>query len=91
MQLQKQLLAFECQSRRYHTLTSNQTNMFCSFIINQTGNYVVYRSDSAVDAATPVDTVDRFSQAINNTVEAVIPRLADFHKLLLSPPKVFKL
>ena len=31
---------------------------------------------------------DRLSQGINNVMAAIIPRLKDFHNLLLSPPRV---
>jgi len=31
---------------------------------------------------------ERFSEGINNTVQSVVPRLKDFHQLLLLPPKV---
>jgi len=32
--------------------------------------------------------MERFSEGINNTVQSVVPRLKDFHQLLLLPPKV---
>jgi serine/threonine-protein phosphatase 6 regulatory subunit 3 len=31
--------------------------------------------------------MERFSQGIHNTIGAVVPRLTDFHRLLLEPPK----
>ena len=32
--------------------------------------------------------MERFSDGINNTVHSIVPRLKDFHQLLLIPPKV---
>lgn len=36
----------------------------------------------------PSDNLERFSQAINSTVQAVVPWLKSFHQLLVTPPKV---
>lgn len=40
------------------------------------------------DPIAPSENLERFSQAINTTVQAVVPWLKCFHKLLIAPPKV---
>ena len=39
------------------------------------------------DQMAAIDT-DRLSQGINNVMAAIIPRLKNFHNLLVTPPKV---
>jgi len=46
-----------------------------------------YRPEGNLEQMTQAD-MERFSDGINNTVQSVVPRLKDFHQLLLLPPKV---
>lgn len=45
------------------------------------------RQDGMNDQMAAIDT-DRLSQGINNVMAAIIPRLKNFHNLLVTPPKV---
>jgi len=44
--------------------------------------------DAFGDPLTTTETSEAPSAAVRSTVEAVIPRLQDFHNLLIHPPKV---
>lgn len=49
-----------------------------------------FRPEGNLEPMTQAD-MERFSEGINNTVQSVVPRLKDFHQLLLLPPKVGQL
>ena len=53
-------------------------------VINE--NIFIFRSD--LSDQLPNGDPDRITQGINNVIAAIIPRLKDFHNLLVTPPKV---
>ena len=53
-------------------------------VINE--NVFIFRSD--LSDQLPNGDPDRITQGINNVIAAIIPRLKDFHNLLVTPPKV---
>lgn len=46
-----------------------------------------FKAEGITDQLTPLDN-ERLSSAINNTLQALQPRLKDFHQVLMEPPKV---
>ena len=48
--------------------------------------FYFYRSD--LSDQMPNGNPDRITQGINNVIAAIVPRLKDFHDLLVNPPKV---
>uniref|UniRef100_A0A0B7APN8 Uncharacterized protein n=1 Tax=Arion vulgaris TaxID=1028688 RepID=A0A0B7APN8_9EUPU len=47
----------------------------------------VRRQGTELSDQLPNGETDRFTQGINNVIAAIIPRLKDFHDLLVNPPK----
>ncbi|XP_059175019.1 serine/threonine-protein phosphatase 6 regulatory subunit 3-like isoform X2 [Physella acuta] len=47
----------------------------------------VRRQSSDINDQLPNGETDRYTQGINNVIAAIIPRLKDFHDLLVNPPK----
>ncbi|GFS27271.1 serine/threonine-protein phosphatase 6 regulatory subunit 3 [Elysia marginata] len=45
------------------------------------------RRQGDVSDQLPNGEIDRFTQGINNVIAALVPRLKDFHNLLVEPPK----
>ena len=52
--------------------------------------YYLYIFSRDVSDQLPNGETDRFTQGINNVIAALVPRLKDFHDLLIDPPKVLK-
>ena len=50
--------------------------------------FIVFFRD--VSDQLPNGETDRFTQGINNVIAALVPRLKDFHDLLIDPPKVLQ-
>lgn len=62
-----------------------------TFLIVSESNLLVlmwfYSVEGFQEQMTELDT-QRLARGVHTTIQALIPRLADFHRILLNPPKV---